>query len=119
MDYKQKYEQAILRMNKWVEGSEIIEPKEVAEFIFPELKKSEDEKIKREILELVSISGNGSQFEEIKDWLEKQVEQKPAWSEEDEKMINDIIKNLDEGEWLDIFQIDWLKSIKGRIKGEQ
>ena len=28
--------------------------------------------MKREILELVSIAGNGNQFEEIKDWLEKQ-----------------------------------------------
>lgn len=36
------------------------------------LTESEDERIKKEILELVSISGNGNQFEEIKDWLEKQ-----------------------------------------------
>ena len=35
-------------------------------------KESENERIKQEILELVSIAGNGSQFEEIKDWLEKQ-----------------------------------------------
>lgn len=40
-NYKEKYEQAMLRMNKWVEGSEITEPKEVAEFVFPELKESE------------------------------------------------------------------------------
>lgn len=32
----------------------------------------EDERIKKEILDLVSISGNGNQFEEIKEWLEKQ-----------------------------------------------
>ena len=36
---------------------------------------SEDERIKKEILELISISGNGNQFEEIKDWLEKQAPQ--------------------------------------------
>lgn len=46
----------------------------VIEHIFPELKEGEDERIKKEILELVSISGNGNQFEEIKDWLEKQCE---------------------------------------------
>lgn len=38
---------------------------------------SEDERMKKEILDLVSISGNGNQFEEIKDWLEKQGKQKP------------------------------------------
>ena len=46
------------------------------ETIFPELKEGEDERIKKEILELVSISGNGNQFEEIKDWLEKKIEKK-------------------------------------------
>ena len=59
------------------------------------LKESEDDKMKREILELVSISGiDYNQFEEIKDWLEKQGEQPtdkieptPAWSEEDEEML--------------------------------
>lgn len=40
----------------------------------PASKESEGERIKREILELVSIAGNGNQFEEIKDWLEKQGE---------------------------------------------
>lgn len=52
--------------------------KEYLSFIFPELKESEDEKMKREILELVSIAGNGNQFEEIKDWLEKQGGQKES-----------------------------------------
>jgi GNAT superfamily N-acetyltransferase len=42
--------------------------------------------------------------------------QKSAWSEEDERMINSIIKNLDEGEWLDIYQVDWLKSFKDIVK---
>lgn len=50
--------------------------KETIEYIFPELRESEDERIRKEILQLVSISGNGNQFEEIKDWLEKQGEQK-------------------------------------------
>lgn len=39
---------------------------------------SEDERIKKEILDLVSISGNGNQFEEIKDWLEKQGDKKSS-----------------------------------------
>lgn len=39
---------------------------------------SEDERIKKEILDLVSISGNGNQFEEIKDWLEYKPQGKTA-----------------------------------------
>lgn len=38
----------------------------------------------------------------------------PAWSEEDERMINSIIKNIDEGEWFDIYQADWLRFLKER-----
>ena len=40
----------------------------------PAPKESEDKRIKKEILNLVAIAGNGNQFEEIKDWLEKQGE---------------------------------------------
>lgn len=50
---------------------------EKLEGFFPEIIESEDERIKREILEFVSISGNGNQFEEIKNWLGKQGKQKP------------------------------------------
>ena len=39
---------------------------------------SEDERIKKEILDLISISGNGNQFEEIKDWLEYKPQGKTA-----------------------------------------
>ena len=78
MDYKEKYEQAMLRMNKWVEGSEIIEPKEVAEFIFPELKESEDEKIRKELIEKVKETPACIGFNDKKavlSWFEKQGEQ--------------------------------------------
>lgn len=52
-DYKKLYEEAIFRMNKWVEGSEIIDPKEVAEFVFPELKESEDELMRKEAISII------------------------------------------------------------------
>ena len=39
---------------------------------------SEDERIKKEILDIISISGNGNQFEEIKDWLEYKPQGKTA-----------------------------------------
>lgn len=69
------------------------------ETIFPELKESENERIKREILELVSISGNGNQFEEIKDWLEKKTLIIPKFR------VGDEIKTANE-ESLTITKID-------------
>lgn len=130
-DYKKKYEQAMLRMNKWVEGSEIIDPKEVAEFVFPELKESEDERIRKELINFFSkgaeydSSTNGIKDRNIIAWLEKQGEQKPAWSEEDEKLYtwcasaiqtryNDGLFTMDEYRETSL----WLKSLKERMKGE-
>lgn len=70
------YDDALERAKECrIDGLSLHQPvKDVIEHIFPELKESKDERIKREILELVSIAGNGNQFEEIKDWLEKQGE---------------------------------------------
>lgn len=70
-NYEEKYKAALGWMQSLYGGLHGA-TKEEAEKYFPELKESEDERIKREILELVSIAGNGNQFEEIKDWLEKQ-----------------------------------------------
>lgn len=82
-NYKEKYEQAIFRMNKWVEGSEIIDPKEVAEFVFPELKESDDERIRKWLIGVIKSNeyGNISNVGEMPcpkpnviAWLEKQGE---------------------------------------------
>lgn len=67
-----KYEEALERAKQGMPIDEV----------FPELKESEDERIRKMILDLVSISGNGNQWEEINAWLEKQKEQKPTDSEE-------------------------------------
>ena len=98
MDYKQKYEQAMLRMNKWVEGSEIIEPKEVAEFIFPELKESMDERIRKSLIGHLMECRNQCRSEVMIGeyakwiaWLEKQGEQKPADRVEPKFKIGDWV----------------------------
>ncbi|MBO7716471.1 MAG: hypothetical protein J6S85_23095 [Methanobrevibacter sp.] len=90
-DYKKLYEDAIFRINKWVEGSEIIDPKEVAEFVFPELKESDDEKIRKAILELVRQSSEVLDKQNQNNmiaWLEKQ---KTLTNEEFEQGKNDVL----------------------------
>ena len=98
------------------------------EYLFPELKVSEDEKIRREILEhcknqaepYIQLGCKCAKIQSWIDWLEKQGEQKPAWSEEDEKERNQIIT------WLEIFKkefykkeyqdvMTWLESLKDRF----
>lgn len=83
---------------------ELPEYKNIMASVFPELAESEDERIKREILELVSIAGNGNQFEEIKDWLEKQGKETSMFSNiEDDVRRRNTIQVLEYARSLDTY----------------
>ena len=109
--------------------------KETIEYIFPELKESKGERIRKEIIQFLQLPHpqfvGKRNHEEWIAWLEKQVEQKPVWSEGDKKMINLLIKifevnhpnghfkvkvnpigitNMEDISTKEI--VDWLKSIK-------
>lgn len=90
--YKEKLEEA-----KKLYESANDDQKHVLESLFPELKESEDEQIRKVLVGWFkrykeqdtcgSEMFNGIPTDNILTWLEKQVEQKSAWSEEDEKRI--------------------------------
>lgn len=103
-NYKEKYEQAMLRMDKWVQGSEIIDPREVAEFVFPEFKESEDERIKVQLLAFLDDvwhRGKCADFDnhtksdcaDWMSWVEKQHHDR-EWTLSEEKMLDDIFVAL-------------------------
>lgn len=124
-DYKEKYEQAMLRMNKWVEGSEIIEPKEVAEFVFPELKKSEDDKIREWIINYLEVRlPDAGEFldEYIKAiaWLEKQGEPL-CWIKCSDELPNrnGTYLVVTDGSHNDIYDIAKYDSIEGWHKASE
>lgn len=108
--------------------------------LIPELTESEDERIRKELIEAFEVydiesSWNLIPVKHILAWLEKQKEQEPSWSEEDEKRVkqliydtefikahyekikeklgerfnNDLIRDCDE-------QIAWLKSLSSNLK---
>lgn len=98
------------------------------EYLFPELKDSEDEKIRKEILEHCKNQAKpykelGCKCAKIQswiDWLEKQGEQKSAWSEEDEKEKKRIIgwfSAFKDSLYTEAYQdaIAWLESLKDRV----
>ena len=123
MDYEKKYKKALERAKKLIEtcdSTAIVD-------IFPELKESEDEKIKHEI-EVILANTDLScfaldyTFADMISWLEKQGEQKPAWSEEDERILDALITSLNHEVFVGRLEtlkgievssvINWLKSIK-------
>ena len=126
----QRYDEA-LEIAKTLYGSS--EPMSgcnvIIETLFPELKESEDEKIRKGIIDFLwkekiflqeahSSVENNPKYRFVMDaiaWLEKQGD-KPAWSEEDEVKINRIVACLENLNVADndilLKDVDWLKSLK-------
>lgn len=91
-----RYEEALERAKKGLPIDEV----------FPELKESEDERIRKELLEEIEfiiphddetdsegliLPSYHARIDRYKSYLEKQKEQKPAeWSEEDERKIIEL-----------------------------
>ena len=112
MNYEQKYKEALERAKKQLEDAKIFDYKEgqiaydirtTTYAIFPELRESEDERIRKEIISLVDESTalrNVYDLRKMIEWLEKQKEQKP---------INNIMPS--EG-------MNWLKSLRPQPKNE-
>lgn len=96
MDYKEKHKEDLESAKGWLAIAKENNNKiaiQILENLFPELRESEDERIREMILELVSISGNGNQWEEINNWLKKQGEQKLADKVEPKFKVGDWITN--------------------------
>ena len=128
MDYEKKYKEIVGQIKKAYLYAQTDSTKAVLEEIFPELKESEDERIKEAIIATIHLYYGEPLEDEEKEmlaWLEKQGRQKPAWSEEDEQHIDSLLKRLD-GLCRNEFERtrfaisedeDWLKSLKQRIGG--
>ena len=124
-DYKQKYENALKVIAQIRDANH--NNKELVDFIefkYPELKDSEDERIGKEILsflkEFERDHYRNLDFSSWIAWLEKQGEQKPAWSEDDEiklKVAVAFLKHpntIDDNKGIQEKVIDWLQSLKER-----
>lgn len=102
MDYEKAYKEALER-SRQVHTTNIDENKKSSEYIFPELKESEEEKIRKALIKyLDALDDNeiryGVSFKDMRTWLEKQGEQKHV---EQDTEINDLWVYI--REWNDKF----------------
>jgi len=95
------------------------ETEEALTFIVPELAESEDERVRKHLIEIVETYwGKTNEPGKAADlaWLEKQKESDGAWTEEDDAKVKAM---CEEGE-LKPSEREWLKKLKNRIvKKEQ
>lgn len=111
MNYKEKYEQALERASKLRMQNPFDTVGQMVEHIFPELKESEDERIRKGLIKAVSRVLEGHKLfstdvtvtrEEALAWLEKQGEQKsadkiePKFKAGDCIVFNGLILHIDE-----------------------
>lgn len=81
MNYEQKYKETLERAKEWMAGKYghyvSDTPQEIAEFIFPELKESEDERMRKSIIYALRNGGfyDNDKTDEAIAWLEKLSEQ--------------------------------------------
>jgi hypothetical protein len=125
--YEKKYKELVGKIRKAYLYAQTDSTRAVLEDIFPELAKSEDERIRKSIIE--NLKGNMCRTDGDYDllnkqiaWLEKQGEQKFAeWSKEDEDITLQIEQIMKCASFLNIVpeklnKINkWLKSLKQRI----
>ena len=110
-----------MKILKKLHGKSLFAERTALETLIPELKESEDEKIRKEILEFVEIMANSKSSKKWIAWLEEQAEQKSTeWSEEDdaykELAICAVANFYDEENPLNKCIVNWLKSLKDKIK---
>lgn len=97
--------------------------KEEAEHFFPELKESEDEKIRKAIITFFESEDDNTTYalvpkKDILTWLEKQGKSK--WNENDEHHLRMCLECVEECAFQDREDFskttDWLKSLKQRME---
>lgn len=126
-----RYDEAIEKLRSLHDDydtiSTLIDIKEELEHVFPELKESEDEKIRKALLTglidcrdgLWLSNFGGIPIDDCIAWLEKQGEHKPTWNEEDEEMLNYALDMVEwyggKGENKSRIVSDWLKSLKDGV----
>lgn len=133
MNYEEKYKEALEKAQEELQFCDTLDCDAVRQIFrfFPELKESNNEKIRKELIRYLPYCDDISK--DIKErwiaWLEKQHEPKPSWSEEDEKKRTLLINILEVNHHNEYFKVDsentsnidaicteelvsWLKSIK-------
>lgn len=146
IEQKAKAYDEVLKVLHKYDGANIMFSQSLKEEMSPELKESEDEKIRKDLitfLDEIWHLGKNANFDKWDKsdcsnwiaWLEKQGEQKLVeWSEYDERILKTIIIGIENEMFSDVMReeyqripntnknyhqimIDWLKSIEQRLKG--
>jgi hypothetical protein len=106
MDYEKLYKEALSRARQFSEHPLQEDSDSIVEYIFPELKESEDEKIRKELCKAIWTYIPNEEAHEYIIWLEKQGEQKPQGKSALEAVKEEKVDNANKVEPKDYSSID-------------
>ena len=102
IDYTEQYEKAVQAAMLAKQDTESAVTIGILEEIFPKLKESEDERIRKALIRYFTLSDDnadyqccGVHYKDIVDWLERQEYKPIEWSEEEESHIKRIIEHFE------------------------
>ena len=107
MDYEKEYKNLVAKVKKAHQFAQTDSTKSVLEDILPELRESEDERIRKYIINFVNLEKEVNlppdDADRMLDWLEKKKEQKPTMIQWTGKNLKEVIdftgKSQKFGEW--------------------
>lgn len=129
MDYERKYKEALEWMQSLYSDLHGV-TKEEAEHYFPELKESDDEKIKRIIYSIIDKIGfhihdifTEEEFQCFDAWshawLEKQKEKQSIWTDSDRTMAFTLLRDVDQITYISNEgkkeRMQWLNSLEDKF----
>ena len=137
MDYEKAYKESFEAAKGLHDAGNALTKRQM-EIVFPQLRESEDERIRKAIVHLLEVASEaylidatGLKKEQFLAYLEKQKEQKPAeWSDEDKDMLNSCISSIEEakenryayketdGDTSYDHEIAWLELLRNRVGKE-
>ena len=102
MDYEKKYKEALKKAKSIYRDAKEAgcSHTDWLEHIFPQLTESEDERIRKQLVDIVAFipeaNFKSASREDCRTYLEKQKEQKPSWSEDFGKEVESVHKRYPE-----------------------
>ena len=98
MDYEKAYKAVLQTATQWIKDGCTDKEKICLECVFPELRESEDERIRMALVEYFAppvpfTKVRGIPIQKVRDWFEKQKEQKPVDDKSFEEWVDDWWKH--------------------------
>ena len=132
MDYEKLYREALERARRLEENSNGMILKKWLWNVFPELAESEDERIRKWIIDDIIYNMNNEPLnnseykkkaEKAIAWLEKQGEKQPIWTDNDRTMAFTLLRDVDQMTHISNEgkneRFEWLNSLEDKFNNKQ